>query len=161
MTNIPFSAEETLKIAIEIEENGKQFYEGMVPEVEEQELEELFQDLAVQEVSHKNTFREMLGEAELERGEDINSLLYGSLEDSYLKALADSKIFNSANENIQAAKSVEGRDELLTIAISLEKDTILYYYEILELGKSSEDRDLIKKIIEEEKSHVRRLAGLL
>lgn len=161
MTNIPFSAEETLKIAIEIEENGKQFYEGMVPEVEEPELEDLFQDLAVQEVNHKNTFREMLGEAELERGEDINSLLYGSLEDSYLKALADSKIFNPANENIQAAKRAGGRDELLTIAISLEKDTILYYYEILELGKSSEDRDLIKKIIEEEKSHVRRLAGLL
>ncbi|MBS3787101.1 ferritin family protein [Candidatus Bipolaricaulota bacterium] len=161
MTNIPFSAEETLKIAIEIEENGEQFYSGMVPEIEDTEIKDLFKDLATQEINHKETFQEMLGEAELGRGEDINSLLYGKLEDSYLEALADSKIFNPANENIRAAKQVGNRDELLTVAISLEKDTILYYYEILETATSSEDQELIKKVIEEEKTHVKRLAGLL
>lgn len=161
MTNIPFSADETLKIAIEIEENGKQFYEGMVPEVEDTEIEDLFKDLATQEINHKQTFQEMLDEAELERGEDINSLLYGKLEDSYLKALADSKIFNPANENIQAAKHVDSRDEMIAVAISLEKDTILYYYEILETAASSDDQELIKKVIEEEKTHVKRLASLL
>ncbi|MBS3736305.1 MAG: ferritin family protein [Candidatus Bipolaricaulota bacterium] len=161
MTNIPFSAEETLKIAIEIEENGKEFYEGMVAEVEETEIVDLFKDLAVQEVNHKNTFREMLGEAELERGKDINSLLYGKLEDSYLEALADSKIFNPANENIRAAKQVDSSDELITVAISLEKDTILYYYEILENAKSTDDQELMKQVIEEEKTHVKRLAQLL
>jgi rubrerythrin len=161
MTNIPFSAEETLKIAIQIEENGKEFYEGMVPEVDESQIKDLFKNLATQEVNHKNTFQEMLGEAEMERGEDISSLLYGELEDSYLKALADSKIFNPANENIRAAKQVDSRDELIAIAISLEKDTILYYYELLELAKSSDDQELIKQVIEEEKTHVKKLAGIL
>ena len=161
MTNIPFSAEETLKIAIEIEENGRKFYEGMVPEVDDAKIADVFKDLAKQEVLHKNTFEEMLGEAESVRGKDINSLLYGGLEDSYLEALADSKIFNPANENIRAAKEVGSRDELLTVAISLEKDTILYYYEILELAKSTDDQELIKKVIEEEKTHVKRLAQLL
>ena len=161
MTNIPFSAEETLKIAIEIEENGRQFYEGMIPEVEGTDIVDVFEDLARQEVKHKNTFQEMLGEAELERGEDISSLLYGSLEDSYLSALADSKIFNPANENIQAAKQVDSRDELMAVAISLEKDTILYYYELLEMAKSTDDQELIKQVIEEEKTHVKRLAQLL
>ena len=160
MTNIPFSAEETLKIAIQIEENGKEFYEGMVPEVDESQIKDLFKNLATQEVNHKNAPRE-LGEAEMERGEDISSLLYGDLEDSYLKALADSKIFNPANENIQAAKQVDSRDELVAIAISLEKDTILYYYELLELAKSSDDQELIKQVIEEEKTHVKKLAGIL
>ena len=161
MTNIPFSAEETLKIAIEIEENGSQFYEGMIPEVEDTEIEDLFKDLATQEIDHKKTFQEMLGEAKIERGQDINSLLYGKLEDSYLEALADSKIFNPVNENIQAAKRVDNRDELMAIAIPLEKDTILYYYEILETAASTKDQELIKKIIEEEKTHVKRLASLL
>jgi rubrerythrin len=161
MTNIPFSAEETLKIAIQIEENGKEFYEGMVPEVDESPIKDLFKDLATQEVNHKNTFKEMLGEAEMERGEDISSLLYGELEDSYLEALADSKIFNPANENIRAAKQVDSRDEMIAIAISLEKDTILYYYELLELAKSSDDQELIKQVIEEEKTHVKRLASIL
>ncbi|MFB6291643.1 MAG: ferritin family protein [Candidatus Bipolaricaulia bacterium] len=161
MTNIPFSAEETLKIAIRIEENGRQFYEGMVSEVEETALQDLFGDLADQEVKHRHTFEDMLGEAEIERGEDISSLLYGKLEDSYLKALADSKIFNPANENIRAAKQIDDRDELITVAISLEKDTILYYYEILESASSPDDQELIKQVIEEEKTHVKRLAKLL
>jgi rubrerythrin len=83
------------------------------------------------------------------------------LEDSYLEALADSKIFNPANENIRAAKQVDSRDEMIAIAISLEKDTILYYYELLELAKSSDDQELIKQVIEEEKTHVKRLASIL
>ena len=161
MTNIPFSAEETLKIAIQIEENGKEFYEGMLGEIDDPDIADVFRDLATQEVNHKETFQEMLGEAEAEGGEDLNSLLYGKLEDTYLRALADSKIFTPANENISAVKAADSRDELLTVAISLEKDTILYYYEILEGAKTKEDRKLIKQVIEEEKTHVKRLAGLL
>ncbi len=160
MTKIPFSAEETLKIAIEIEKNGREFYEGMLEETEDQEIREVFSDLANQEVKHRETFEEMLGDAEMEDGPDLNSLLYGELEDSYLSALADSKVFTPANENIKEAKNVNNRDELLSIAISLEKDTILYYYEILQNAKNSDDQDLIMDVIEEEKSHVKRLAGL-
>ena len=161
MTKIPFSAEETLKIAIQIEENGKEFYEGMVSEIDETDIADVFKQLAAQEINHKKTFQKMLSQAETERGEDINSLLYGKLEDTYLKALANSKIFNPANENIQSAKEVDSRDELITIAISIEKDTILYYYEILEQAKSEEDRNMIGNVIEEEKTHIKKLAGLL
>jgi len=160
MTNIPFSAEETLKIAIEIEKNGREFYEGMLEETEDDEIREVFSDLANQEVKHRETFEEMLGDAETEEGPDLNELLYGGLEDSYLSALADSKVFTPANENIKEAKTVNNRDELLSIAISLEKDTILYYYEILQNAKNSDDQDLIMDVIDEEKSHVKRLAGL-
>lgn len=161
MTNIPFSAEETLKIAIEIEENGREFYEGMVKETDDEDIKDIFSDLATQEVKHKETFKEMLGDVELEKGPDLNSLLYGDLEDSYLTALADSKVFNPANENIDEAKHVNNRGELLSIAISLEKDTILYYYEILQKAKSSDDQGIIMEVIDEEKDHVKRLAGLL
>lgn len=161
MINIPFSAEETLKIAVQIEENGRQFYEGMAEETEDREIGDLFKDLSLQETDHKRTFQQMLGEAEDEEGPDLNSLLYGKLEDSYLNALADSKVFTPANQNIQEAKLAAGRDQLISIAISLEKDTILYYYEILQQAKEAEDQELIMAVIEEEKSHVKRLSNLL
>lgn len=161
MINIPFSAEETLKIAVEIEENGRRFYEGMAEETEDRELGDLFKDLASQETDHKRTFQQMLGEAEDEEGPDLNSLLYRKLEDSYLNALADSKVFTPANQNIQEAKLAAGRDQLISIAISLEKDTILYYYEILQQAKEAEDQEIIMDVIEEEKSHVKRLSNLL
>lgn len=161
MVKIPFSAGETLKIAIEIEENGRQFYEGMAKETEDSGIEDLFKDLASREVVHKNTFQEMLGETEAEEGPDINSLMYRDLEDSYLNALADSKIFTPANQNIDEAKRAGGRDELISIAIALEKDTILYYYELLQQAKNADDQEIIMEVIEEEKSHVKRLAGIL
>ncbi|MFW6111400.1 MAG: ferritin-like domain-containing protein [Candidatus Bipolaricaulota bacterium] len=161
MINIPFSAEETLKIAVQIERNGRQFYEGMAEETEDPRIQDLFKDLASQETNHERTFQQMLGEEEDEEGPDLNSLLYGKLEDSYLNALADSKVFTPANQNIQEAKRAGGRDQLIGIAISLEKDTILYYYEILQRAKEVEDQDVIMDIIEEEKSHVKRLANLL
>lgn len=158
MSNIPFSAEETLKLAIKIEENGKKFHEEMASESEDEELVELFGKLADQEKKHKKTFEEMLGET-LGKGEDLNSLLYGKLEDSYLDVLADSKIFTSANENIQAAKKASNRGELLGIAISLAKDKILYYYELLDKANSDRDREIIEEIIEEEKSLIKLLAN--
>jgi len=158
MGNIPFSAEETLKLAISIEENGRKFHEGMAEESDDEELVELFGKLAKEEEKHKKTFEDMLGET-LEENEDLNSLLYGGLEDSYLEALADSKVFTSANDNIKAAKQASNRGELLGIAISLEKDKILYYYEILDKATSEKDRKIIQDIIEEEKSLIKLLAN--
>lgn len=158
MSNIPFSAEETLKLAIKIEDNGKKFHEQMANETEDEEVAELFEKLAEQEKKHKKTFEEMLGET-LEEGEDLNSLLYGRLEDSYLDVLADSKVFTTANENIQAAKQASNRGELLGIAISLAKDKILYYYELLDKATSDRDRGIIQDIIEQEKSLIKLLAN--
>ncbi len=158
MSNIPFSAEETLKLAIKIEENGRKFHEEMAAETDEEELVELFDKLAKQEKDHKKTFEDMLGET-LGKGEDLNSLLYGKLEDSYLDVLADSKIFTPANDNIQAAKKASNRGELLGIAISLAKDKILYYYELLDKATSDRDREIIEDIIEEEKSLIKLLAN--
>ncbi len=156
---VPFSAEEALKIAIRIEENGRDLYEDMAAQVDDQELVDVFKDLATQEVKHKDTFQSMLEDTEME-GVDLNELLYGELENSYIRALADSKVFTPSNENVELVKETDSRDELLTLAISLERDTILYYYEILDVAKA-EDRDVIKEIIDEEKSHVKRLASLL
>lgn len=158
MSNVPFSAEETLKLAIKIEDNGRKFHEQMATDTDDEELAELFGKLADQEEKHKKTFEEMLGET-LEEGEDLSSLLYGKLEDSYLDVLADSKVFTSANENIRAAKKASNRGELLGIAISLEKDKILYYYELLDKATSDRDRDIIEDIIEQEKSLIKLLAN--
>ena len=157
---VPFSAEETLKIAIRIEENGKELYEDMAAQVDDKELVDVFKDLATEEVKHKETFRGMLEDKEAEVGVDLNELLYGELENSYIRALADSKIFTPSNENVELVKEAETRDKLLTLAISLERDTILYYYEILDVAKP-QDRDVIRDVIDEEKSHVKRLAELL
>mgnify|MGYP006300095937 CR=1 FL=1 len=157
MKKVPFSAEEALKIAIKIEEQGEEFYREMRSFTEDEELEELFDDLAEEKNRFREKFEGMLGESRLEKGEDINSLLYGQLEDTYLAALGESKVFTQKNMNVQAAKVAHNRNELISVALSLEKDAILYFYEILDKADSEEDSEVIEDIIEEEKDQIRRL----
>lgn len=47
----------------------------------------------------------------------------------------------------------------MDIAIQVEKDTILYYYEILE-NLTGKEKDLVKELINQEKTHVYRLTTL-
>lgn len=157
MSEVPFSAEETLKIATLIEENGKEFYEGMASEADEEELYDLFKELAKEKREHKVKFESMLDEDDSTGRMDLNRQLYGKLEDSYLEALGDSKVFIPANENIQAAKDAETRGQLLEVAISLEKDTMLYFYDMLDRATSDYDRRKIENILKEEKNQIRRL----
>ncbi len=155
MINIPYSAEEALKLAIGVEESGRKFHEEMASETEDQELADLFEKLAAEKVKHKENLESILGETKTEQGEDLSSKLYGKLEDTYLEALAGSKVFTSANEKVRAAKEAKNRNKLVSIAISLEKDTMLFFYEILDKAKNSEDREIIENIIEAEKEHIK------
>ncbi|MFP4631627.1 MAG: hypothetical protein ACLFN7_05685, partial [Candidatus Acetothermia bacterium] len=66
-------------------------------------------------------------------------------------------VFIPANENIQAAKDAETRGQLLEVAISLEKDTMLYFYDMLDRATSDYDRRKIENILKEEKNQIRRL----
>lgn len=157
MTHVPFSAEETLKLAVLIEENGQEFYQGMVEEAENEELSQLFEDLADEKKEHASKFENMLGEKGTGGGYDLNRQLYGKMEDSYLEVLGDSKVFTPANENIQAAREANSRGQLISVAISLEKDTMLYFYEILDRASSEYDREIIEDVIEEEKNQIKRL----
>lgn len=157
MSEVPFSAEETLKIASLIEENGEEFYEGMASEADNEELSDLFRELAKEKREHKVKFESMLGENSSDGRKDLNRQLYGKLEDSYLEVLGDSKVFTPANENIQAAKDAQTRGQLLEVAISLEKDTMLYFYDMLDRAASEYDRRKIENIVKEEKNQIRRL----
>lgn len=46
------------------------------------------------------------------------------------------------------------------MAMGFEKETLLFFYNLRDLV-TDRDRETISRIIDEEKSHVRRLAGML
>jgi rubrerythrin len=77
----------------------------------------------------------------------------------YLKALVDSVVFTDNQVAREMAQKVENVAEAIQIALSIEKDSILFYSEMRDLIRRS-DREVINKIIEEEKSHLRQLLGL-
>ena len=156
MDPIRFSAEEVLDMAIRIEENGERFYSDAARMSKKDNVRELLNSLAQEESKHKKYF------AELKASVKKAPLSYDPFtEDAslYVKALADSEVFTHPSEGRKFAKELKGEDALLDFAIEREKDSLLFYYEITKTIREKEGKT-IELIIEEEKSHLRKLSAL-
>lgn len=150
-----FTAAEALKMALRIEENGKEFYNAVADKTEDSETKALFEDLAVQEQAHYNAFNKML-----EGVEEAPELPADQYEDyqAYLEAALDQALFTGPEKSLEAAEKAKDRETALRAAMGFEKDTMIFYYDLREMVRES-DRDTISNIIREEKTHLRRLAG--
>lgn len=152
--SILFSASEVVTMAIEIEKNGLNFYNAMAAKSQNEQAIELFTFLAAEEIQHKGTFQKMLD------GLKKVELSANDLEEynNYLGALTSSRVFN---KNVDTEEFVKDLDDLaaLNLAIEAEKDSILFYYELLEQSLS-EDKADIERVIKEEKSHYAKLTRL-
>jgi rubrerythrin len=79
--------------------------------------------------------------------------------DLYLKSLVDSAVFSDEQKAKDIASKLSSTDEAIQIALTAEKESILFYSTIQEFTKRSE-QEIITKIIGEEKSHISRLQKL-
>jgi rubrerythrin len=150
MAGIFFSADEILSIAVRIEENGQKFYSACADSNSDANLKKVFNYLAGEERKHKSTFeklREKMGDYNFEPS------LYTEEADLYLKALADVQVFSPGADVVKLAKETRDVVSILSLAIGAEKDSILFYGEMLELAPD-ENKKTISAIIREEQSHI-------
>jgi len=154
--SIFFSIREVVEMAISTEKSGRAFYQTASKLAKEKSLEELFRYLAEEEGKHLQTFQGFYDT--LKEGPETTPYNWEEAK-LYLKALVDSRFFTRPDQAINLAKEAKSELEALNSAINFEKDTLLFFYEMLEVIKLG-DRNLVKKIIEEEKKHVRRLSTL-
>jgi rubrerythrin len=75
----------------------------------------------------------------------------------YIKATTDSRFFIGEEKAIKYAKNAKDAEEAIDIAIGFEKDTLLFFYEILNVTPEG-SKDAAQKIVNEEKRHVRLLS---
>jgi rubrerythrin len=154
--SIFFSVREAVEMAISTERSGQAFYQTASKQAREKSLGELFQYLAEEEEKHLRTFQGFYDTLK-ERPETTP---YNWEEAKlYLKALVDSRFFTGPDKAINLAKEAKSELEAINSAIHFEKDTLLFFYEMLEVIKPR-DRDLVKRIIEEEKKHIGRLSTM-
>ena len=154
--SIFFSVREAVEMAISTERSGQAFYQTASKLAREKNLGDLFQYLAEEEEKHLRTFQGLYDTLK-ERPETTP---YNWEEAKlYLKALVDSRFFAGPDKAINLAKEAKSELEAINSAIHFEKDTLLFFYEMLEVIKPR-DRDLVKKIIEEEKKHIGRLSSM-
>lgn len=163
MTSFNYNAEELLELAIQIEKNGKEYFLGMAEKTDNEHVKEVFGYLAKEEQSHLENFvaiREKLSQREEEfqvADEYTTPEMYG-----YVKAMFDGRIFPNLKSFAEVANEIKTDEQAVYHAISFEKDTILFFSEIMRmLGEQDENRSLIEELIRQEKIHIARLFTLL
>ncbi len=151
-----YAGSEVLQMAVEIEKKGKAFYDGVVRNVKDPQAKAIFQYLSDEEVQHEELFRAMLADVESETDKSP----YNNTEVVlYFRSLIDKKIFPSEEEGESFSKEMGNPAVAIRIALSLEKDAVLFFNEMLQITQET-DRKAVEQVIEEEREHIRRILRL-
>ena len=151
-----YAGSEVLQMAVEIEKKGKAFYDGVVRNVKDPQAKAIFQYLSDEEVQHEELFRAMLADVESETDKSP----YNNTEVVlYFRSLIDRKIFPSEEEGESFSKEMGNPAVAIRIALSLEKDAVLFFNEMLQITHET-DRKAVEQVIEEEREHIRRILRL-
>ncbi|MFA5858547.1 MAG: ferritin family protein [Elusimicrobiota bacterium] len=150
-----FKPSEIIALAVELEKTGEAFYRAMSLKVNDPAAKKLLQSLSEDEVKHKETFSQMLRSAgEYKPAENFDGEYY-----YYLKSYSDEHVFNrQAADKYMNSQSITV-DTVLSLSISAEKDSILYYTDLANFVPVQE-RGVVEKIIAQEREHFRKLVEL-
>jgi rubrerythrin len=150
------TGDEIIEIATRLEENGEAFYTGVAAKAITPSVKALFQDLAVQEQHHRRAFQRMGGSA-------VELILSPEQWDEF-QAYADALLHNSLFARPQGALSqaAEAQDERQAIesALGFEKEALLFFHSLRDAVRGP-GQQTVDRIIQEEKRHIQRLAGIL
>jgi rubrerythrin len=157
--SIFFNAAEILEMAIQIERNGAKFYRTAGANAIEPPIKSMFDELAAMEVQHQATFSAMLKEVTAKGTATTFDLEeQGAL---YLRAMVEGKVFDTKSDPSSKLTGKESLDQILNIAIGLEKESIVFYVGIKEMVREESDKEQIDHIIREEMGHISTLADVL
>ncbi|MFH1428508.1 MAG: ferritin family protein [Candidatus Margulisiibacteriota bacterium] len=151
MTRV-YSINELVEFAIEIEKDGISFYKSLANKTEQALLKDLYTFLMQQELNHQVIYESLLANVK----ESSNQANYSDEYNQYMRALVESIIFNKKDP---ALKNLSDDALIIEYAIQKEKDSILFYKEMLEYVLDK-DKKTVEKIIMEERMHIIKLLDM-
>jgi rubrerythrin len=153
--NKHFSGCEIVEIGIQIEKNGKDFYNKLSEIVDDEQAKSVFTCLAHEEDKHIDVLKNIFSEA-------CDYAPEGAYPDeyfAYMNALSNQYVFTKENKGTEIAEKVADYKEGIDIAIGFEKDSILFYEEVKNFVPEK-DKEIVEKLINEEKKHLRKLCDV-
>ena len=154
MGNI-FSGSDVIEIGIEIEKNGKDFYDALSNKSKNQGAKGVFKYLAGEEEKHIMAFQEIL--KKVNKYEPAEG--YPGEYLAYMNALAGEYIFTEAGKGIMIAKKLNSDSEAVNAGIGFEKDSILFYEGMKKMVPDYE-YNALDELIRQEQEHLNKLAEL-
>lgn len=154
MANI-FSGSEIVELGIQIEKNGRDFYNTLAGQSKNQKAQEVFRHLAGEEEKHISTFQEILGR--LEKYQPAEA--YPGEYFAYMSSLADKYIFTKKDKGNEIAKTVKNDAQALELGMGFEKDSIDFYQKMKKVVPAH-DHKIVDSVIAQEEEHLKILSDL-
>ena len=157
---IVFNADEIFEMAIRIENNGAAFYRKAAGLQSDTKNQKFLEGLANMEDQHQKIFIEMRTTL---TQKDKDPKVFDPYDEvsQYLAAMADTMGGEGSPSVADSLTGDETLEEILRIAVGLEKDSILFYLGIKDLIPSQSGQDRIDEVIREERRHVAQLSNLI
>jgi rubrerythrin len=160
MSITEFTADEIFEMAEQIERNGGAFYRKAAEGFDHAPVKAMLQELAAMEDGHERVF------ADLRRKltqKDRQAPVFDPDDQAvrYLRAMASGYVFDVKVQPADNLSGNESLEEILRVAIGLERDSIAFYVGLREVTPEQFGRDKIEWIIREEIQHVNLLSGKL
>lgn len=150
-----FSLLEAVEVALMMEEEGIRFYTLAEQKTGDAEMKKLFVFLREKEHQHIETFRRLYSDlAEREGNPDAELWLLDAEVSSYFRAYVEATVFPAKGSAEAAIAGLHGIVDILGLALRVEKDSILFYHELLSHAPWPEAKELLEKVIAEERRHL-------
>lgn len=152
-----FNAADVFQVAVQIEENGKKFYEQSLTCIDDPEVKKLFEELAREEMEHKKKFESLL--AELPK-EAATPTVFDpeNKEAEYIQMMADQHVFAKGGSVDSKVCELKEMEDALRLAIDFEKDSVIFFLSMQEATDTRKGKELISLLVKEEQEHLRRLS---
>jgi rubrerythrin len=155
-----FTADELFEMAKKMEEDGARFYRNAAESVSSEEPRQLLLELADWEDKHRQTFIDMRKQVAGSGGPGLDYDPDGEAAD-YLRTFVDGRVFRIQSDAGERLKQAEDLNDILRIAVGLEKDAILFYTGMKDVMPSDQEKLKVDKILAEERKHVVTLTRLI
>ena len=150
-----FSGSEVVEIGIQIEKNGRDFYNALARQSNNPKAVEVFKYLAGEEEKHIKAFQAILEKLEKYEPQGLDVDQYYA----YMNALAGDYVFTQKNKGEEIAKTVKLDKEAITMGIGFEKDSIVFYFGIKKVVPLYNQK-IVDGLIVQEQNHLKQLIEL-
>jgi len=142
-----------VELGIQIEKNGRDFYNALVEQLKNQKAKEKFKYLAGEEEKHITVFQNILDSVHKYEPPET----YPGEYFAYMNALARDYVFTQKDKGREIAKNIKGDKEAINLGIGFEKDSIIFW---MKKVVPEYDHKIVDKLITQEQDHLRQLSEL-
>lgn len=145
---IEFSANKLLQVLVRNEARVAELYTNLANQMQEGKGKKLFELLSEDERKHEKIYAGLLKKLPEEGTATVSEE-----EKEYLDSLIENDMFADTEKSMAKIKGKYTKDEALEIAEKVERDGIMYVYELMRLFPDLAPKEM-KKILNEERKHL-------